>query len=179
MLTDSVSSAVEPQAGPRPPTGQRSRAFRGGQSSGTSLISANAAAFESSHGLHASKNAPTCRECGEAFTRAANELLADQRSHIVVGDAAFIFWTRKKDTFDIARFMRPTRSPQKSRRYSNPCIAAIRRMSTERRRVLRCVAYCERWASGGPRLDRHDGGSRCAEHCALVHAAANHRPAPR
>ena len=81
------------------------KGIRGGQSSGTSLISANSAAFES-YGLDASRNAPTCRECGEAFTRAANDLLADERSHLVVGDTTFIFWTQKTQPFDVGRFMR-------------------------------------------------------------------------
>jgi CRISPR-associated protein Csd1 len=70
----------------------------GGQTSGTSIISANAAAFES-YGLEASLIAPTCAECGERFTKAANELLADERSRIVVGGTAFIFWTRQPVSF--------------------------------------------------------------------------------
>ncbi len=81
------------------------KGIRGGQSSGTSIISANSDAFES-YGLKASRVAPTCRECGEAFTRALNELLRDERSHIAVGDATFVFWTRRQTTFDLASFMR-------------------------------------------------------------------------
>ena len=80
------------------------KGIRGGQSAGTSLVSANSAAFES-YGLEASRNAPTCRDCSEAFTRAANDLLADERSRLVVGDTTFIFWTREDQTFDIGRFM--------------------------------------------------------------------------
>jgi len=81
------------------------KGIRGGQSSGTSLVSANSAAFES-YGLEASQNSPTCRECGEAFTRAANNLLGDDRSRLVVGDTTFIFWTREKQQFDIGQFLR-------------------------------------------------------------------------
>ena len=44
-------------------------------SSVPSLISANSDAFES-YGLSASLNAPTCANCGEAFTRGINSLLA-------------------------------------------------------------------------------------------------------
>ncbi len=44
----------------------------GGQTSGTSIISANEVAFES-YGLHASLIAPTCADCGEKFTLALNE----------------------------------------------------------------------------------------------------------
>ena len=81
------------------------KGVRGGQSSGTSIISANSEAFES-YGLKASRIAPTCRECGEAFTRAANHLLAGENSHIGVGDATFIFWTRTKGQgFDFRSFM--------------------------------------------------------------------------
>ena len=82
------------------------KGIRGGQSSGTSIISANSEAFES-YGLKASRIAPTCRECGEAFTRGANDLLAGEDSRIGVGDATFIFWTREKGVgFDFGGFMR-------------------------------------------------------------------------
>lgn len=71
----------------------------GGQTSGTSIISANAEAFES-YGLSASLIAPTCADCGERFTKAANELLAGESSHVRLGGAAFIFWTRQDVGFD-------------------------------------------------------------------------------
>jgi CRISPR-associated protein Csd1 len=64
----------------------------GGQTSGTSLISANADAFES-YGLEASLVAPTCTSCGERFTLAANSLLSDGARRVVLGGAAFLFWT--------------------------------------------------------------------------------------
>jgi CRISPR-associated protein Csd1 len=72
----------------------------GGQTSGTAIISANAVAFES-YGLEASLIAPTCADCGERFTKAANHLLADQSSRIMLGGAAFIFWTREDVGFDL------------------------------------------------------------------------------
>lgn len=65
----------------------------GGQTSGTSIISANAKPFES-YGLEASLIAPTCAECGEKFTKALNELIASPESCLKLGDAAFVFWTR-------------------------------------------------------------------------------------
>ena len=68
-------------------------------------ISANSEAFES-YGLQASRTAPTCRECGESFTRALNHLLADERTSIRVGDATFVFWTREPDRFDFVSHMR-------------------------------------------------------------------------
>ena len=81
------------------------KGIRGGQSSGTSIISANSSAFES-YGLEASRIAPTCRECGESFTRALNSLLADERTSLAVADATFAFWTRKHVGFDFGNHMR-------------------------------------------------------------------------
>lgn len=66
----------------------------GGQTAGTAIISANSDAFES-YGLSASLVAPTCASCGEKFTKAANALLADPRHRVILGGAAFIFWTRE------------------------------------------------------------------------------------
>ncbi|MEX2238906.1 MAG: type I-C CRISPR-associated protein Cas8c/Csd1 [Dehalococcoidia bacterium] len=65
----------------------------GGHSSGTSIISANAPAFES-YGLEASLIAPTCASCGERFTQALNSLLGNDRHRIGMAGAAFVFWTR-------------------------------------------------------------------------------------
>ncbi len=70
----------------------------GGQTSGTALISANAEAFES-YGLPASLVAPTCASCGERFTKSLNALLADDSARIVIGNAAFVFWTREPTDF--------------------------------------------------------------------------------
>ncbi|MYB54367.1 MAG: type I-C CRISPR-associated protein Cas8c/Csd1 [Acidobacteriia bacterium] len=81
------------------------KGIRGGQSSGTSIISANAPAFES-YGLEASRVAPTCQECGTAFTRGLNDLLADDQGSMTVGDATFVFWTRRQESFDFASLMR-------------------------------------------------------------------------
>ena len=81
------------------------KGIRGGHSAGTSIISANSGAFES-YGLKASRTAPTCQECGEAFTRAANDLLAAENSRLTVGDATFIFWTRENVGFNFGSLMR-------------------------------------------------------------------------
>ncbi|MCL5025639.1 MAG: type I-C CRISPR-associated protein Cas8c/Csd1 [Chloroflexi bacterium] len=81
----------------------RVKGIPGGQTSGMALISANAEAFES-YGLEASLVAPTCAACGESFTRAANELLADQSTHIVLGDLAFVFWTKEPVPFSFRDF---------------------------------------------------------------------------
>lgn len=76
----------------------------GGQTSGTSIISANAPAFES-YGLEASLIAPTCARCGEKFTKAANALLADDHKRLILGSAAFIFWTREDIGFSVLDFL--------------------------------------------------------------------------
>jgi CRISPR-associated protein Csd1 len=67
----------------------------GGQTSGTSIISFNAEAFES-YGLTASLNAPTCSDCGERFTKAVNELLASPDSCVRLQNVAYIFWTKER-----------------------------------------------------------------------------------
>ena len=72
----------------------------GGQTSGTSIISANADAFLS-YGLQQSHIAPTCAECSERFTKAINALLADRASSRRIGNGAFVFWTREEIGFDL------------------------------------------------------------------------------
>ena len=65
----------------------------GGQARGLTLISANAAAFES-YGLTASLIAPTCEACGERFGNALNELLRRPETHIIIPPLAYVFWLR-------------------------------------------------------------------------------------
>ena len=71
----------------------------GGQTAGTSLISANSTAFES-YGLSASLVAPTCSGCGEGFTRGLNALLDSEQNRFTSGGGAFVFWTREKYEFN-------------------------------------------------------------------------------
>ncbi|MBI5947244.1 MAG: type I-C CRISPR-associated protein Cas8c/Csd1 [Chloroflexi bacterium] len=80
------------------------KGVRGGQTSGTSIISANAEAFES-FGLEASLIAPTCAGCGERFTKAANELIASDTTHLHLGNATFIFWTVAETGFSLTSFL--------------------------------------------------------------------------
>lgn len=63
-----------------------------GQTAGMAIISANSNAFES-YGLKASLIAPTCRECSEKFSQAANSLLKSKQNSIRVGPLVYIFWT--------------------------------------------------------------------------------------
>jgi len=62
----------------------RIKRIPGKQRSGMALISANVPAFES-YGLKASLIAPTCQECGERFSKAANALIEGTESHVTVG----------------------------------------------------------------------------------------------
>lgn len=69
----------------------------GGQTSGTSLISANQEAFRS-YGLGESYVSPICRGCAEASHKALNRLLAGEKTRLRIGDAlVWIFWARKGD----------------------------------------------------------------------------------
>ncbi|MEW6635681.1 MAG: type I-C CRISPR-associated protein Cas8c/Csd1 [Actinomycetota bacterium] len=77
----------------------------GGQASGTSLVSANASAFES-YGLDNSLTSPISRDAGERFGKALNHLLASERSRIYVGPTVYAFWTREESDFDFAGFLR-------------------------------------------------------------------------
>ena len=83
----------------------------GGQSAGTSLISANAAAFES-YGLTESFTSPTCANCGEGFTRGINALLGDERSRFASGESVSVFWTREQQEFDYLSMMETPDSTQ-------------------------------------------------------------------
>ena len=73
----------------------------GGQTSGTSLISANADAFES-YGLKASRVSPICQDCAERFSKALNYLLATPSYHLRAAPLIYAFWTRAPVTFNFA-----------------------------------------------------------------------------
>lgn len=83
----------------------------GGQMAGTSIISANAEAFES-YGLDASLIAPTCAVCGEKFTKGANELLGGEATRSTLGSAAVIAWTREDVEFDFFGIIEARRPEQ-------------------------------------------------------------------
>jgi CRISPR-associated protein Csd1 len=74
----------------------------GGQMAGTSIISANANAFES-YRLEASLIAPTCGDCGERFTKALNYFLNSEQHRVILAGMAFVFWTLDPDVgFDFS-----------------------------------------------------------------------------
>ncbi len=76
----------------------------GGPPYGMALISANQKAFES-YGLEESLIAPTCRDCGERFSKAANALIADERTHITVGPLVYFFWAKEDQSFSVASLL--------------------------------------------------------------------------
>ncbi|MCS6805829.1 MAG: type I-C CRISPR-associated protein Cas8c/Csd1 [Acidobacteriota bacterium] len=76
----------------------------GGQTSGMAIISANVPAFES-YGLEASLIAPTCQDCGERFSKAANELIENEQTHITIGPIVYLFWTKQEHTFSFATLL--------------------------------------------------------------------------
>jgi CRISPR-associated protein Csd1 len=71
----------------------------GGQTAGTSLVSANAKAFEH-YGLENSLTSPISRDAAERFTKALNELIANENSRLYVGALIYTFWTRKETEFN-------------------------------------------------------------------------------
>src|SRR5207244_4131444 len=99
----------------------------GGQMSGTSLISANADAFES-YGLEASQTAPVCEDCAERFTKALNHLLGDRSTRLIFNDLVFTFWTRENIGFDLFTAM------------DNPSVESLNK--------LLASAYTGKWQPG-------------------------------
>ncbi len=76
----------------------------GGQGSGVALISANEQAFES-YGLEESLIAPTCADCGERFSKAANALISGERTHIRIGPLVYLFWAKEDRGFSVASLL--------------------------------------------------------------------------
>ncbi len=76
----------------------------GGQPSGMAIISFNNPAFES-YGLEESLNAPTCPDCGERFTKAANRLIADESTHLYLGRSVYLFWCKEEVGFNPAKVL--------------------------------------------------------------------------
>ena len=77
------------------------KVIAGGQSSGMTMVSANADAFES-YGLKASLIAPVCRDCAERSAKAYNALLEKEDSRLNIGPLVYLFWTRQETPFNIA-----------------------------------------------------------------------------
>ena len=84
-------------------TGQRTEIARihgnikgvqGAQSSGASLVSFNAPAFES-YGKEQSFNAPVGKYAVYAYTTALNHLLADRKHVTMIGDTTIVYWSEE------------------------------------------------------------------------------------
>ncbi|PTX17582.1 CRISPR-associated protein, Csd1 family [Halanaerobium congolense] len=71
----------------------------GGQSGGSSLISANHKSFES-YGLSGSYIASICFDCATQYGRAANYLIAKEDHRLKIGDILYIFWTKNNLEFN-------------------------------------------------------------------------------
>jgi CRISPR-associated protein Csd1 len=70
----------------------------GGQSSGGSIVSFNAEAYES-YGKSQGDNAPVSEQAAFAYTTALNYLLRRENGHCLsIGDASTVFWAQAKDT---------------------------------------------------------------------------------
>lgn len=76
----------------------------GGQTSGTSLVSANARPF-TSYGLENSLTSPISRNAAERFGKALNHLLSDKSSRAYIGPTVYVFWTREETGFDFLQFV--------------------------------------------------------------------------
>jgi len=76
----------------------------GGQPSGVAVISANSSAFES-YGLKASLTGATCRDCGERFGKALNDLIGGEQTHLTIGNMLYVFWTREETPFSAVSFL--------------------------------------------------------------------------
>jgi CRISPR-associated protein Csd1 len=103
VMTCLVTGEVGPVA-QRMPVKVKGLTGIGGQAAGTSLVSANASAFES-YGLENSLTSPISRDAGERFGKALNHLLASERSRIYIGPTAYAFWTREESEFDPLAFL--------------------------------------------------------------------------
>lgn len=104
IMTCLVTGEVGPVA-QRMPVKVKGLTGIGGQAAGTSLVSANASAFES-YGLDNSLTSPISRDAGERFGKALNYLLSSERSRIYIGPTVYVFWTREESEFDFASYLR-------------------------------------------------------------------------
>jgi CRISPR-associated protein Csd1 len=77
----------------------------GGQTTGTSLVSANNEATEH-YGLKASLNSPISRGAVEKYGMALNALLRDEKNRVRIGPLVYVFWARRAGSLeDFASFL--------------------------------------------------------------------------
>ena len=65
------------------------------QQNSAAIVSANQPAYYS-YGLEQAQTAPMCMRCSDRFTKAANSLISEPTSSIVLQGLVFIFWTREE-----------------------------------------------------------------------------------
>ncbi len=82
------------------------KCIQGGQSSGTSLVSFNASAFES-FGRDGGQgyNAPVSEKAAFAYTAALNYMIAEEGHHIRLSDTTIVFWAEHGETAYAEGFM--------------------------------------------------------------------------
>jgi len=73
------------------------KGVRGGQSSGTALVSFNAPSFES-FGREQGMNAPVGERAAFAYTTALNYLIADRDHQRTIGDTTIVMWSESGET---------------------------------------------------------------------------------
>ena len=74
----------------------------GGQTSGCSLVSVNASAFDSYGHGKALTQSPICWSCAQTYAQVLNALLVDKRHHYRLQDRiVYVFWTRETTDFDM------------------------------------------------------------------------------
>lgn len=91
----------------------------GGQTAGTSLVSANAAPF-TSYGLKNSLTSPICRDAGERFAKGLNHLIATESSRLYVGPIVYVFWTREKIEYDFWNYVKQPDPEEVKNLYKSP-----------------------------------------------------------
>ncbi|HNY32446.1 MAG TPA: type I-C CRISPR-associated protein Cas8c/Csd1 [Fibrobacteria bacterium] len=86
------------------------KGVRGANPTGGSLVAVNnkfengrnqgATPAFASYNKQTAFNSPMSPRAAEGFVKAANELLKDERRHLVVGDATVVFWAERKAEFE-------------------------------------------------------------------------------
>jgi len=92
----------------------------GGQTAGTSLVSANAPPF-TSYGLKNSLTSPISRDAGERFAKALNYLIATESSRLYLGSVLYVFWTRKKFEYNFWTHLQQPQPEEVKRLYQSAC----------------------------------------------------------
>ncbi|WP_206886399.1 type I-C CRISPR-associated protein Cas8c/Csd1 [Alicyclobacillus mali (ex Roth et al. 2021)] len=74
--------------------------LKGGNGAGVTLVSANDKAYES-YSLKNSEIAPMCPTCVEKYSKALNDLISREDTHLTIGDVTYLFWTKQERQFSL------------------------------------------------------------------------------